>query len=176
MKRLLHTTVAALVVGAATIFGIASPASAAVIDIACLGSQTVTYSPGLTLVPTNQAISVTTHYSSCVSTTQPSITSGSSSVSTNVPGRTCLSPLDTDTITVTITWNTNQTSTFTATRTVTDLAATILVTYTGTVVSGVFTGSLLAQVIEYPNIVTITCAITPLTSRTGASIADISSI
>lgn len=177
MKRLLHTAVAALVVCAATIVGITSPASAAnVVDIACLGSQTVTYAPGLTLVPTDQAVSVTTSYSSCVSTAQPSITSGSSFVATNVPGRTCLSPLDTDTITVTITWNTNQTSTFTATRTVTDLAATILVTYTGTIVSGVFAGGLLVQVIEYPNIVTITCAITPLTSRTGVSVADITSI
>jgi hypothetical protein len=147
-----------LIVGAATVAGFAPPAGAAVLDLTCAGSQTVTYSPGLTLVPTDQSVTVTTNYAACVSTTQPAITSGQSFVATDVPGRTCLSPLDTDTITVT------------------DLAATILVTYTGTVVSGVFAGGLLAQVIEYPNIVTITCAITPLTSRTGVSAAEITSV
>lgn len=39
--------------------------------------------------------------------------------------------------------------------------------------SGAFAGSLLVQVIEYPNIVTITCVLTPLTSRTGVSAAEI---
>lgn len=174
--RKLFPAMMAVVLGTGAVLGGAAPASAAVADITCLGSQTVHYSPGLTLVPTDQTISVTTDYATCVSTTEPDITSGQSFITTEVPARTCLSPLDTDTITVTITWNTGATSTFTATRTVTDLAATILVTYTGTIVSGTFAGALLAQVIEYPNIVSVTCLFTPLTSRTGATIAEITSV
>lgn len=175
MRKLIHAA-ALLIIGATSTVAVASPASASVVEIVCAGSQTVTYAPGLTLTPTDQAISVTTDYSACLSTSQPDITSGQSFVATNVPGRTCLSPLDTDTITVGITWNTGQSSTFTATRTVTDLAATILVTYTGTIVSGVFAGGLFVQVIEYPNILSITCAITPLTSRTGVTAAEVTSV
>lgn len=182
MRRLLATTIAVVCAAALIAVGVApaAPASAsasvAVADLTCAGSQTVLYSPGLTLVPTTQDISVTTTYGGCLSITNPDVVSGQSHVSTTVGSRTCLTPLETDTISVTITWNTGATSTFTATRTVTDLAATILVTYTGTVTSGLFAGALLVQTIVYPSIVAITCAISPVTSRTGVTAAEFTSI
>jgi hypothetical protein len=86
-------------------------------EVVCAGTDTVTYSPGLTLVPTSQAVHAETSYAPCVVPGNPAVTPGQ--VTVNFPQvRSCLGLLDASSGAVTITWNTGQTSLFTFDRTV----------------------------------------------------------
>jgi hypothetical protein len=103
---------ASLLVGlqAATV-GTASTASADVADATCVGTQTTTYSPGLTLVPTQQNIQISWIYAPCVSVSEPAISSALSSATRQAPVS-CLSIGQVGSSVRVITWNTGQTSTF----------------------------------------------------------------
>lgn len=131
----------------------ATPTSATasgLLDVTCTGSQTSTYSPPLTLTPRASTTTASTQYGPCVSLSQPGITSGSRTASIFYPSRSCLDLLDSQAITFTIKWNTGQTSTISANTTTSVVGATLTVTITGTVTSGLFTGDSVVQVNEGP--------------------------
>ncbi|MEU1125903.1 hypothetical protein ABZ371_20630 [Streptomyces sp. NPDC005899] len=73
------------------------------------------------------------------------MTSGSRSLQVNVPDRTCLALLEAAPSIYTINWNTGQTSTIAGNRTATVVGAALVVTVTGNVTSGLFSGDTVVQ-------------------------------
>ncbi|WP_148088652.1 hypothetical protein [Saccharothrix texasensis] len=65
-----------------------------------------------------------------------------------MPVRTCLDLLNSGALAFTIVWNTGQTSTVSVNATV--VGAALVVTFTGVVSSGLFTGSSVVQVVTGP--------------------------
>jgi hypothetical protein len=134
---------AAVALGASIALVAVPPAEAAVGDIVCTppsGSMT-TYSPALTTSPQNVSVTAQILLSSCLSTTVPAITSGSTPLTTfAVPNRSCLNLTGSSAVTATITWNTGQTSTVSFTHLVNIVGAVYSSTLTGTVTSGLFAG------------------------------------
>ncbi|MFF4987011.1 hypothetical protein ACFY19_07465 [Streptosporangium saharense] len=128
------------------------PASAAVLDVTCVppSSDLVTYDPALTVTPRNVAITATTTYGPCVSAGVPGLTSGSRTFQ-GTGSRSCLSLLSTGTETFTITWNTGQTSTVSVSKIVNVVGAALVVTFTGTVTSGLFAGDAVLQTVTGPS-------------------------
>ncbi|MFI9005856.1 hypothetical protein ACIGNX_01315 [Actinosynnema sp. NPDC053489] len=132
--------------------GPAAPASAGVLDVTCIppSSQSATYTPPLTATSQNVTVSVTTQYGPCASLSNPAITSGSRTRTLSSPGLSCLDLLGSGSTTFTITWNTGQTSTVASNFTATTVGAALVVTDTGTVTSGLFTGSTVVQTLTGP--------------------------
>ncbi|WP_157545744.1 hypothetical protein [Hamadaea tsunoensis] len=122
--------------------------------ITCLtGAQVVTYSPGVTVTPTLQTITVHTDYQTCLSLSQPTIASGTMDISGQAV-QSCGTLARTDTIAFSLVWRSGNgsivgTSVVTADRTVTDAAETDLVTYTGSVTAGLFAGQPFVEQITY---------------------------
>ena len=67
MIRLIRALVPVATAAALSIPLAGSTASAGAVDALCTGTQVVTYSPGLTLVPTTQDITARNIYVACVS-------------------------------------------------------------------------------------------------------------
>jgi hypothetical protein len=103
----------------------------------CEGSQTVAYSPGMSLKPRQVTIHGTATLSRCASSTDPTITSGRSTF--RAAGRfSCVS--GTATGTRKITWNNGRTSTLSFTSSVSVNAGESVVAVRGTVTDGEFDG------------------------------------
>lgn len=139
-----------LATGAADAATVGAPAAsaAAVGDLTCVTPthNTLSFSPALTINPQTETLTSHSDLGPCVSLSQPAITSGTwTSVTPNVPGMTCLGLLGTNTGTHTITWNTGQTSTVSGNRVSNLVGATLVVTLTGTVTSGVFAGGTVVE-------------------------------
>ncbi|MCE6995426.1 hypothetical protein LZG04_11495 [Saccharothrix sp. S26] len=132
--------------------GPAGTASAGVLDVTCTppSSQNHAYTPPLTLAPQDVTAHLTAQYGPCVSLSNPALTSGTRTSTTVLPGYGCLDLLNSGPSTFTITWNTGQTSTLSTNRTATVVGAALVVTHTGTVTSGLFTGSTVLQVLTGP--------------------------
>ncbi|MFI1013135.1 hypothetical protein [Streptomyces sp. NPDC020965] len=144
-----------------------SPANAAVGDFTCTTSAQITHSPGLLLQPRMQHQTFDVGYSNCVSTSQPTITSGTRSGSTDAVSS-CLDLPYTGPATNTITWNTGQSSTFVGTMTLQFIAGQTVFTWTGTITSGLFTGAGFTEVLSQNSLNLLACAIPPgVTSQTG---------
>jgi hypothetical protein len=105
--------------------------------LACAGSQTVTYAPGLTDRPRSVTVHGETTLNRCVSTTDPGITAGTSDFS--AVGRfSCTSGGYAGLRRVT--WNNGRTSTLSFTSEVSVRLGVSVATIKGAVVSGEFTG------------------------------------
>jgi hypothetical protein len=129
--------VAALALALSALVTVGTAAGATVIDLQCTGSQTLGYSPGLTLTP--QGVSVAGSGSfSCPVSTDPAISTGSFTVGPVTATLGCA--LTGGSGTFAYTWNTGQVSTVSATSVVTANLGVVAVTSTGTVVSGPFAG------------------------------------
>src|SRR5689334_16029382 len=94
------TTAICVPVGAGT-------AAAAALDLECAGNQVTTYSPGLTLVPTEQDVNSQVAYGPCVSASHPEVTSGARTM-LNHQVLSCVELAQTSTGQTTITWNTGE--------------------------------------------------------------------
>jgi hypothetical protein len=152
---------ASLLVGlqAATV-GTASTASADVADATCVGTQTTTYSPGLTLVPAQQNIQISWIYAPCVSASEPAISSGLSSA-TRQASVSCLSIGQVGSSIRVITWNTGQTSTFSYNAMSSIVNGDTVVTLTGSITAGLFTGDAAEEVIVSPSLNLLGCLTPP---------------
>lgn len=140
-SRLSALLVAVCFLAGAAVF--ASPASAAgVLDATCTppSSATTTYSPPLTNTPQPSSSAISFQLGPCVSLSQPALTSGTYARTNPARPRSCLDLLSSSSGTLTITWNTGQTSTLSVNVTTTIAGAALVVTQTGTVTSGLFTG------------------------------------
>jgi hypothetical protein len=123
----------------------AGPASAranGLLDVSCTppSSASSNYSPPLSSTPQLVTSSTNWQLGPCVSTSVPALTSGSVSTVNPARERTCLELLNTGPAETTITWNTGATSTLSTIRTTSVAGAVLIVTYTGTITSGLFSG------------------------------------
>jgi hypothetical protein len=167
-------------VGVATAITIGLPAGTGIaaadpLDVECTGTQTTTYSPGLTLVPTDQTVNTHTIYGPCVSASTPDLSAGDRSI-TNHQMASCLDLPGSRSAVTTITWNTGQQSAFSFNRTVTHAGGNTIVIFTGTIVAGLFAGDSALEVVVGPTLSTLDCLTPPgITSRTGVVTLTITS-
>lgn len=175
--RLRHALVAAVVCLAALLLT-ATPASAGVLDVSCTppSDQVNTYTPPLTATPQTVVVNSAARYT-CVSASVPGLISGTRTVEVSSPGRSCVDLLTGFPITLTITWNTGQTSTLSGTSTVATLGATHIVTMTGTVTAGLFTGDTVVSTAISPSapILLCTLGLGTVASTTSSLLLEITS-
>lgn len=131
-----------LLVSLLTAAGPAGARENGLLDVTCIPPSSVnaTYSPPLTNTPQASASSLSWQLGPCVSASVPDLTSGTHSAANAPRERTCLELLGARSGTRTITWNTGDTSTLSMNGTTTVVGALLVVTYTGTVTSGLFAG------------------------------------
>ncbi|HSV64918.1 MAG TPA: hypothetical protein VLJ59_03285 [Mycobacteriales bacterium] len=172
----------ALVAGAAVTTALAAgvpfgtgSAAADVLDVTCVGTQTVTYNPGLTLQPKLQSIHFNNIFAPCVSATVPELTSGVS-IGTAQRVASCLDLAEPDSSVLTINWNISQSSVFAYNRTVTTVGGTTVVTLTGVITFGLFAGDTAIIVTTGPAINLLDCLSPPgVTNRAGVVALTITS-
>jgi hypothetical protein len=152
---------------------IAAPLSAGVAHadtggITCTISSVVTFSPGMTLVSSQQDVTYDVHYNDCVSASQPAITSANPTGSA-VEDAGCLQGIvPSQSGTFAITWNTGQTSTFDYVTVEAQAGGQDIYTTTATITSGVFTGDVMEEVISQNSPNLLQCLIPPgVTSENG---------
>ena len=156
--------IAVLVVAAVSVS--ASSAHAAS-STTCTGSSAISYSPGLTNTPQTVNYSETDTYSSCTST-DTSLTAGSSSTNITLSGASCNGGGVFPSSSYTISWNNSQSSTMTMTFTDVIIGGTEQVTGVGTVTSGEFTGGAVTIVWLYPVLNPLQCMTSQgVTSQSG---------
>lgn len=136
------TALLVLLVGLLTASVPASAHESGLLDVTCTppSSASVTYNPPLSNTPQVSTSSLSWQLGPCVSTSVPGLTSGTHSAVNPPRERTCLELLNTAAETRTVTWNTGATSTLSLNRTTTVAGAVLVVTFTGTVTSGLFAG------------------------------------
>jgi len=165
-RRLATLVAVGVVVAAANVFALAGVAHA-VSSTTCVGSSSITYSPGLTFMPRTVQYTESETFRSCVST-DPTLVSGSSATSETFPGASCLVPpgVIVDPA-YTISWNNGQQSVIELTFTDVVVGGTEQVTGTGPVISGEFQGGNATIVWLYP-------VLNPLQCLTSQGVTDLS--
>jgi hypothetical protein len=171
-RAALGLVVTSLVLSAAGL----APAAQAATSTTCVGTSTITFSPGLTLFTRAVAYNVTDLHN-CTST-DPTVTSASSSRGTVLP-LSCLnlaSVFNSANI-YTITWSNGQTSTADGTFTLTSVGGTIIVAAEGTITSGLFTGATAVLTYTWPAPNPLAC-LSPqgVTQLTGVTTLQITSL
>ncbi|MGW4806892.1 hypothetical protein [Kitasatospora sp. NPDC004272] len=144
------------------------PAHAAPLDATCTGTDTTTYTPGLTNTPQSVTVSGTIHLT-CLSLSHPAITAGTISGGGTAPNLTCAVLEQPSSGSSTVAWNDGTHSAYTySTALGPGAAGTQLLTLTGTVTSGTFNGDSLVITVVFAN-ADLTACDSPggLTSRTG---------
>ncbi|WP_414170466.1 hypothetical protein ACMATS_36550 [Streptoverticillium reticulum] len=126
--------------------GPATTAHAVVVDVACKGTEQVTYTPGLTLK------SQTVHYSgedliSPCTSTDPTLTGVQPLIFTGDFVASCFTPPDSETHNRTVHWNNGKTSTVTAESSTTSVGGVLVFTVAGKVTAGEFLGDFYEKVI-----------------------------
>ncbi|NUT49209.1 MAG: hypothetical protein HOV94_18170 [Saccharothrix sp.] len=154
-----------------------SPAAQAADSTTCLGGSTIAYQPGITYTPRAVHYQETDTFSSCAST-NPAVTSGTSSTGIDLPSASCLAaPLPVNEPAYTITWNNAQQSVVDLTFTDLVVGGTEQVTGTGTVTSGLFQGGNATIVWLYPVLNPLQCATSEgVTTQTGTVTIQITSL
>lgn len=153
-----------------------APAAQAATNVTCLGTSTITFNPGLTLLTKAVAYNASDSYN-CTST-DPTITSGSN-VRQNVLPLSCLTVanLFNSANAFTITWSNSQTSTASGTFTVNSVGGTIVVIAQGTVTAGQFTGATAVITWTWPAPNPLACLSTSgVTQLTGVTTVQITSL
>lgn len=153
------------------------PVAYAASSTTCTGTSTISYQPGLTNTPQQIHYHETDTYSTCIST-NPTLTHGSASASTDLSGAYCnhTPGVFTDPG-YTITWNNGQHSTINLTFTDAIINGTEQVTGTGTVIDGKFQGGNATIVWIYPILNLLQCSTAQgVTSQTGTVTAQITTL
>lgn len=147
----------------------AAPAQAVPVVVTCTGTQTTTFSPGLTNTPQTVVRAGQNIHSPCISTQLPFTMSGLVTF-TSTSTLSCTSLTTANTGTDIIAWSTGRTSTFDYNRTVTTAGGQTVVTLTGSITAGDFTGAAAVETIVSPALDLSACA-TPqgITSTYGVS-------
>jgi len=130
-----------------------SPAAHAVsADVVCVGTETVTYEPGLSLTP--QTVNVTVHgiLAPCTSS-DPEITSGTY-VQHFTATLSCVTLVSGLAATRVFNWSNGRSSSFSYNRAINDVAGQTTVTFAATIVSGKFAGDTAIQQVVFvtPNV------------------------
>lgn len=146
----------------------------AVSSTTCLGSSTISYSPGLTFTPRTVQYSESDTFSNCVST-DPTLTAGGSLSSVTFPDASCLAPPGIfEDPAYTINWNNGQHSVIDLSFTDVVVGGTEQVTGAGPVISGAFQGGNATIVWAYPVLNPLQCLTSQgVTSQSGPLTAQI---
>lgn len=167
--------VAALGIALAGVFAAPPRAHAAVADLTCTGTESVTFHPGLLLASQQVTVHTSRVWAPCVSS-DPAVTSGSDAESF-VNTISCLSLAAAGTGTVTFTWSNGRTSTFVFNKTVSHPIGQTIVTYTGTIVAGEFAGDSALETITGAALNLTACLAPPgITSTFGIAVLEITSV
>jgi hypothetical protein len=156
--RLVRVALTAMLVLGGALFA-AAPANAAVLDVQCTSpssTNTITFSPPLTLVNQPTVVSRTTNYKPCRAPRWPNLVSGFETKTITMLDD-CTMVLGTLNVNFTITWNTGQTTTVNAIRTASLSGTNLVVTFNGTVTAGLFLGSNVNQVFVGSGVDLINC-------------------
>jgi hypothetical protein len=177
VKRRLIMFACAGIVGLGAMAGFAvTPAHAAgLTDVTCAGTESGVISPGLLLTPRTVTVTSTKIFSPCVST-DPSLTAGLSS-STVTGIRSCLNLDSAHSGVAELVWNNGQASTFAYNATASNPAGQAVVTFTGTITFGEFTGDTAVMVITSATLNVLACLAPPgVTSTSGIVTLDITGL
>ena len=150
-------TAAALVMSAVVF---PSPAAHAVsADVTCVGTETVTYEPGLLLTP--QTVNVTVHgiLAPCTSS-DPKITSGTY-VQHFSATLSCLTLVTGLAATRVFDWSNGRSSSFSYNRAINNVGGQTTVTFAGSIVSGEFAGDTGIQQVVFVTPNTLQCLTSP---------------
>jgi hypothetical protein len=142
-------------------------AHAAVGDLTCTESESVSYSPGL--LNTRRPVDVTVdNVLSCTSLTDPAVTGGQVRATVLGLNRSCTDLAASGSGSYTITWNTGETSTIAYSRSANYVLGTLVIVETGTVTAGRFTGDAATHVVELLSLDLLACFADPgLTTAAG---------
>ncbi|MFF0484955.1 hypothetical protein [Streptomyces sp. NPDC004435] len=166
-RRPVATLLALLLPTLLTPLLLAGPAHAGVADVTCpAGTDTVTYSPGVTLTPASIAITDTQNLGACVSS-DPTITNGTT-ITSFTAVRSCLNLGAAGAGNLTITWNNASTSTLSLNFVTNTIGGSVVSTGTGSVIAGKFAGDAAVIVYTGPVVNLLDCVGPGITSRTGA--------
>ncbi|GAA1701693.1 hypothetical protein [Nonomuraea bangladeshensis] len=140
------------------------PAQAAV-PTQCQGSETVTYSPGVTFTPQNIEITVSGRFSSCLGGTGQ-VTSGTYGEQFTIFVG-CTDLFDGFEGQRVVEWNTGDSSVIEGTGSSTAAAGQVVTTFTGTVAQGRFQGASAVQTVTLVQPGLLQCLTTGFTRATG---------
>lgn len=162
----------ALVTAAAVaVLGASAPAAGAAHAqpglLQCQGTETVTYSPGVTHTPQDITLTTDGRFTSCVDTTGQ-VTSGSYEETLTISAA-CTTLLDSFQGQRTVFWNTGDTSTLTVSGSSNAALGQVITTITGTVTAGRFQGRSVLQTITLPQTQFLLCSTTGVTGTTGVT-------
>ncbi|WP_181439686.1 hypothetical protein [Curtobacterium sp. MCBD17_028] len=112
-----------------------------------VGSETDSYSPGLTMTPRSVTVSVSASYDCPLGFSTPQVSSASISYAKKTaPQASCLEPAHVGAGAVAIRWSTGQVSQFAFTLTDDVVDGALVQTQTGSIISGLFAGDQVVRV------------------------------
>jgi hypothetical protein len=167
MRFRILLTAAALAVSGVVL---TSPAAHAVsADVLCVGTETVTYKPGLLLTPQTVNVTVNGILAPC-SSSDPNITAGTylQNFTTTLSCGTLLGGLAATRV---FNWSNGQSSTFSYNRAINDVGGQTTVTFTGTIVSGRFAGDTAIEQVVFATLNTLQCLAPPGLTALGPGAA-----
>ncbi|MGW1073058.1 hypothetical protein [Streptomyces sp. NPDC002537] len=152
-------------------------------QLQCHGTESVAYSPGVTLLPRDFTVTTEGHFGSCTDSTGSTDSAGRAKHRAKVTSGSyaerftlfagCNNLLEGFTVQRTFTWDTGDTSVVDATGSSTAVAGQVITTITGTVTQGRFQGRKAVQIITIPQAGFLQCLTTGLTSATGGMVLGI---
>ncbi|MBZ5710727.1 hypothetical protein [Nannocystis pusilla] len=146
-----------------------TPRAMAVTVLTCTGSQSTTFSPGLTYTPQPVTASTSITYN-CLG---GAVTSGTTVVNAKLPAASC-ADLQSSTGTTFITWNTGEVTGYEWTSTRANVAGNLVTTAVGVVKTGKFLMGTVTYTSVSPNVLTNACASPKgLTNQTGPATLSI---
>lgn len=144
-------------------------ASATSVDLSCVGTETLTYQPGLLLTPQPVVVTVNAILAPCTSS-DPSITSGTSLLNTTAVSS-CATLFAGGAFTRVTNWSNGESSTFSFNRAVNNVGGQTTVTLTGTVIGGKFAGATAVQQVVFVTPNTLQCLAPPGLTTLGPGVA-----
>ncbi len=163
-----------LALAAVTVLGTAVPAAGPAhahapspAQVQCVGTESVTYRPGVTLAARNIEITTKGRFGSCVDSAGK-VTSGSYGERFTIFAG-CNDLLDGFEEQRTIKWSTGDSSVIQATGSSTAVAGQVVTTITGTVTQGRFQGRTALQTVTLPQPGVLQCLSTGFTGATGVT-------
>ncbi|MFH8755948.1 hypothetical protein [Streptomyces atroolivaceus] len=146
-----------------------APAHAVGGTVACTGSSSTTYSPGLTNTAQSVTATTTNAYSSCLVVLGGGITGAVGNTTQFTSVRSCTDLLNPRSSTGTVQWDNATQSTWAGTTTFVQQGSVLVSETIATVTSGPFNGQTLDRTVAYANISALTACSSPggLTSLPG---------
>jgi hypothetical protein len=174
-ERALRTLAVSALLLAGTAVGTVPAAAAPVslLDLTCTATSTVTYSPGLTLIPTLQTVTYNVTYSGCTSPLGTSNVTGGSRHGSFQDVRSCLALPASATQSFPVDWNTGSDSQVTGRTQSVDAGGQVVHLITGNVTSGQFAGDTFTEEINQLSLDLVQCAAGGVQSQSGVGVVTL---